>query len=137
MINGLAGTTDVESPPAFFNDSRCANASVCVDSNDPLLFTCELYHVILLRLVFPNGDFEYISLGDGSASIDTSVGFKGESLDIQEIDNNTRNISLTLSIAHASLLDGREINCDDTTPSKNVTAGCRVCSKFFDRQKPL
>ena len=131
MINWLAGTTDVApSAPVFFNDSRCANASVCVDSNDPLLFTCKLYHVILLKVVFPNGDHEHISLGDVPTSIVTPVGFKAKSLDIQKIDNNTRNFSLTLSIAHASLLDGKEIICDDTTPSNKVMAGCPVCSMF-------
>ena len=80
--------------------------------------------------MFPNGHHEHLSLGDVSTSIETPVGFKVESLDIREIDNNTRNISLTLSIANASLLDGREMKCDDTTPSKNARAGCRVCGKF-------
>ena len=131
MINGLAGTTDVGSrPAAFFNDSRCANPSVCVDSNDPLLFTCELYHAIILQVVFPNGDHEHISLGDVSTSIITPAGFKAESLDIREIDKFTRNFSLTLSIANASLLDSREIKCDDTTSSNKGMAGCPVCGKF-------
>ena len=131
MINGFAGTTDVApSPAVFFNDSRCANASVCVDSSDPLLFTCELYHVVILRLVLPNGGHEHISLGDGSTSIKTPAGFKAESLDIQEIDKFTRNFSLTLSIANASLLDGREIKCDNTTSIIKGMAGCPVCSKF-------
>ena len=130
-IDGLAGTTDVaSSPAAFFNNSRCANASVCVDSNDPLLFTCELYHVILLHVVFPNGHHEHISLGDVSTSIETPAGFKTESLDIRKIDNSTRNFYLTLSIANTALLDGREIKCDDTTSINKVMAGCPVCGKF-------
>ena len=54
------------------------------------------------------------------------------SINTSMINEFERNISLTLSIANASLLDGREIVCDDATRQRlnNMTAGCQVCGKF-------
>ena len=133
MVNWFAGicTTDAVPPaPASFNDSRCANASCCVDSTDPLFFTCKLSNVLGLRVTFPNGDQEIASINDEAGALNVPVGFKVVSLNVFEIHEFTRNIHLTLSIANASLLDGGEIICNDTTPRKKVMAGCRVCGKF-------
>ena len=81
MVNWFAGicTTDAVPPaPASFNDSRCANASCCVDSTDPLLFTCELRIVLGLRVTFPNGDKEIVSIDDKAGALNVPVGFKVE-----------------------------------------------------------
>ena len=103
----------------------------CVESTDPLFFTCELIHVFLLRVEFPNGAQESISKGynSGYQTVVLPAGFKVVSLHIVETDEYKRNISLTLLIVNASLLDGGEIICDDTTNNK-VMAGCQVCGKF-------
>ena len=105
-----------------------------MNSTDPLLFTCELNNVIGLRVILPNGVQEVVSHGDNvnySESVILSVGFIAVSLNIMSvIDKIKRNISLTLSIANASLLVGGEIICDDTTPRNKVMAGCPVCGKF-------
>ena len=97
---------------------------MCVDSTDPLLFTCNLTNVVALRVTFPNGER---TVGSDPK---IPVGFKAVSFNVFKIDESTRNISLILSIANASLLDGRGIICDDAIPINNVTAGCRVCGKF-------
>ena len=105
-----------------------------MDSTDPLLFTCELYNVLALRVVFPNGQIETVSVNDTSLTRRLPAGFSEVSLSINTsvINELDRNFSLTLSIANASLLDGREIVCDDTTRRRlnNMTAGCQVCGKF-------
>ena len=105
-----------------------------MDSTDPLLFTCELYNVFALRVVFPNGQIETVSVNDKSLHRRLPAGFSHVSLSINTsmINEWERNISLTLSVANASLLDGRGIVCDDTSrlPLNNMTAGCRVCGKF-------
>ena len=118
-------------PIAYFNDSRCADCGVY--ATDPLLFTCELYEVILLQVMLPSGVQESMSVGDTAADVALSVGFTAVSLNITEIDDLKRNISLTLSIANASLLTGGEIRCGDTT-SKNVArARCSLHSKLVIR----
>ena len=132
MFNGVAGTADAApSSLAFFNDSRCTSS--CVGSTDPLLFTCELSNIMVLRVSLPNDVHEHISLGDDS-NIHTSValpaGFKPVSLNITKMENFTRHFSLTFSIAHVSLLNGKQIKCDDTIPKIAVMAGCRECGKF-------
>ena len=133
MVNGVAGTTDAAPLSlAFFNDSRCTSS--CVDSTNPLLFTCELSNIFSLQVMLPNGVHEHLSLGDDSdihSSVTLPAGFKPVSLKITEMENFTRHFSLTFSIAHASLLNGKQIKCDDTTPKiAAVMAGCRVCGKF-------
>ena len=111
---------------ASFNDSRCSTIGVC--SSDPILFTCELKEVILLRVVLPTGDQEFISVGNIVSTIDLPAGFATVSLDMSEINECRRNISLTFSIAIASLLDYGYIRCDDT--QKNVvTARCPLLGK--------
>ena len=113
---------------AHFNDLRCTSGSVC--ATDPLLFTCELNGVILLRVVLPTGDYEHISLGDTAADVHLlPAGFSAESLHITKINDDIKNISLTLSIANASLLNCSEIICDDTTQTNVVMAGCPVHGK--------
>ena len=103
-------------------------------STDPLLFTCKLSDIAGLRVILPNGAQEVVSHGDNvnySESVTLSVGFIAVSLNIMSVTNKIeRNISLTLSIANASLLDDGEIICDGTTPWNMVMAGCPVCGKF-------
>ena len=119
---------------ASFNDERCTKS--CVKSTDPLLFTCELSNVIGLRVILPNGVQEVMSIGDNvngpeSVVLFESDGFIAVSLNIMTVmDKIEKKVSLTLSIANASLLDGGEIICDDTTPRNKVMAGCPVCGKF-------
>ena len=103
-----------------------------MNSTDPLLFTCELYNVFALRVVFPNGQIETVSFNDKSLTRHLPAGFSNVSLSINAsvINELDRNFSLTLSIVNASLLDGKEIVCDNTSRYNNVSAGCRVCGKF-------
>ena len=111
---------------AHFNDSRCVAGGVL--PADPLLFTCVLNEAILLQVVLPSGDQEFISLGDNAADISLPAGFTVETLHISEIDDFTRNIFLALSIANASLLEGGEIKCDGRQ-GNGVMAGCRLYGK--------
>ena len=131
MVNGLACTTDTASSSLARLDGLGCEDN-CVNSTDPLLFTCELSNVILLRVVFPNGYREPIAYEDTIHTVELPVGFSAVSLNISEkaIDEYKRNFSLTLSIANVSLLNGGEIVCDDTTSLNNVTAVCRLCGKF-------
>ena len=84
--------------------------------------------------MLPNGFGDTLTLGDGLAEVDPlPAGFNALSLNISEIIKSgkiVRIISLTLSIVNASLLDNEVITCDDTTPTNEVMAGCRVCGKF-------
>ena len=126
-------TDAVPSSVASFNDSRCVAGGVC--SNDPLLFTCELHEIIVLRVNISSGSHEHISLRDTAADVALPAGFTAVSLNISEITINTRDFFLTLSIANASLLNGGVIICDDTTPRNRVTAGCLVhgrCRRRID-----
>ena len=113
---------------ASFNDSRCTTGAVC--STDSLLFTCELREVMLLRVVLPTGCGEHFTYGLTVANAVLPAGFTAESLEINEVYGSLRNISLTLSIANASLLDGGEIICDDTTERNRAKAGCPSTSMF-------
>ena len=114
---------------AYFNDSRCAAGGVC--STDPLLFTCELNEVFILRVVLPHGDQEVISLGDTAASVALPVGFTAEALNITNIDENKRKFSLTLYITNASLLNDGQMRCDNASPEiVTVMAGCPLLGKF-------
>ena len=103
-----------------------------MDSTDPLLFFCELYDIFALRVMLPNGYVKTVSVNDTSLTRRPPAGFREVSLSINTsvINEFKRNVSLTLSIANASLLDGGEIVCDDTTPLNIFTAGCQVCGKF-------
>lgn len=92
-------------------------------TTDPLLFTCELHEVAYLQVVLPTGDREFVSLGDTAADVVLPTGFTPVSLDIAELDFHRRNISLTLSIANASLLDGGEIICREWRNFKVVYSG--------------
>ena len=119
-------------PIAYFNDSRCGTSGVC--ATDSLFFTCELYEVFFLRVVLPSGDQEHISVGDNTADVALPVGFTAVSLLILPIDVSSRNISLTLSIMNASLLDGGMIKCEDAIKANNnimVMAGCPLDSKLI------
>ena len=98
--------------------------------SEPLLFTCEVYRAAILRVVLPTGDQEYISVGDTAADVALPTGFTAKFLDIKEIDDSTRNFTLMLSIDSASLLNGGEIRCDDTTSRKEAKANCPVIGKL-------
>ena len=112
-----------------------------MDLTDPLLFTCELHYVLALRVMLPNDYVETVSVNDTSLTRGLPAGFREVSLSMNTsvINELERNFFLTLSIANASLLDGGEIVCDDTTPMNSITAGCRVCGMFdyISRQKLL
>ena len=111
---------------ARFNDSRCEAGGVC--PTDPLLFTCALIRVHILRVILPTGVHDIISLGDTLASIDLPAGLTAVFLNITETNDFKRNIVLKLSIASASLLEGGELRCDDTV-GNGVMAGCPLRSK--------
>ena len=113
---------------ANFLTEACTTGGV--KPSDPLLFTCEVNGVILLRVMLPTGDQEIVSLGDTRADVDLPTGFTAVSLNITEIDVSTRNFNLTLSIDSASLLGGGEIICDDTTPSNEANATCPITGKL-------
>ena len=109
---------------ANFLNEACATGGV--KPSDPLLFTCEVYETVLLRVVLPTGDQEIISAGDNVADVALPTGFTAESLDITEIDDSTRNFNLIISIDSASFLKGGEIKCDDTTSRKEAMARCPI-----------
>ena len=111
---------------ARFNDSRCVAGGVC--PTDPLLFTCELNEVILLRVVLPNGFHENVALGDTAANIALPDGLTAVFLNITETNDFKRNIVLTLFLASASLLEGGELGCYDSL-GNGVMAGCPLRSK--------
>ena len=109
---------------AYFTNEACVTGAV--KPSEPLLFICEVYGVVLLRVVLPTGDQEIISVGDTADDVALPTGFTVESLDITEIDDSTRNFNLTLSIDSASLLNGGNISCDNTTSRKAAEAGCPI-----------
>ena len=109
---------------ANFSNEACATGGV--KPSEPLLFTCEVYGVAILRVVLPTGDQEVIGVGDTAADVALPAGFTAVTLDITEIDESTRNFNLTLSIDSASLAVGGEIKCDDTTSRNEAKAKCPV-----------
>ena len=111
---------------AHFINEACVNGGV--KPSEPLLFTCEVNEVMLLRVVLPSGDQEIISIGDSVANVALPSGFTAVSLDITVIDNSKRNFNLTLSIDSATLLEGGEIRCDNTTTKSITKAGCLINS---------
>ena len=78
---------------ASFSDARCTACGVC--PNDPRVFTCEVNDAVLLRVILPTGEQDFISLGDTVDVVSLPDGF---SLVISEIDEISRNITLILSI---------------------------------------
>ena len=98
--------------------------------SEPLLFTCEVYGAAILRVALPTGDQEYISVGDTAADVALPTGFTAKFLDIKEIDDSTRNFTLMLSIDSASLLNGDEIKCDDSTAKKEAKAKCPIIGEL-------
>ena len=111
---------------ANFSDARCTAGGVSPD--DPLVFTCEISNAVYLRIDLPACYQDYISIGDTVDRLDVPAGFTAESLVITEIDDTTRNFSLTLSIANASLLNGGQITCCETSQNM-VMAGCPLAGK--------
>ena len=80
--------------------------------------------------MFPTGDQEIISVRDTTDDVILPTGFTTVDLDITEIDASTRNFKLTLSMDSASLLNGGEIKCDDTTSRKEAKANCPVIGEL-------
>ena len=109
---------------AYFTNEACVTDGV--RPSDPLLFTCKVYGVVLLRVVLPTGEMEIISVGDTADDVALPTGFTAVSLDIGEVDDSIRNFNLTLSIDSASRLEGGNITCDDTTPKKVAEARCPI-----------
>jgi hypothetical protein len=124
MMGNIADTAS--SSLTRLDGSKCEDN--CVYSTDALLFTCELNHIALLRVRFPNGYHQNVGPGDTEHSVALPAGFSAVSLNISK-NRYRSNISLKLLIANASLLDGGEIICDDSIrkSGNNVTAGCRLC----------
>ena len=113
---------------AKFTNEACVTGGV--SPFDSLLFMCKVYEATLLRVVFPTGDMEIVSVGDTVATVDLPPGFTAVSLDIKEIDDSRRSFHLNISIDSASRLNGGEIKCDDTTLIKKAGAGCPIIGKF-------
>ena len=116
-------STEATSVANFANEA-CKTGGV--KPSDPLLFTCEVNGIILLRVILPTSDQETISVGDTAEDVALPPGFTAESLYIAEVDAFTRNFTLTLSIDRASRLGGGEIKCDDTTPKNEAKAACLI-----------
>ena len=112
---------------AGFLSESCTTGGV--KPTDPLLFVCEVYGAVLLRVVLPTGNQEIISNGDTAATVDLPPGFTAVYLDITEVDHSRRNFNLTLSIDSASRLNGGQITCDDTF-SRKAVARCPIIGKF-------
>ena len=120
MIFKFIGAKSAE---AKFTNESCEASGV--KPSDPLLFICKIYGAFLLRVKLA-GDQEIISFGDEVDDIILPTGFTAVSIDITEIDQFTKNFTLTISIDRASRLEGGNITCDDTTPRKKATAGCKI-----------
>ena len=82
--------------------------------------------------MLPSGDQEIVTLGDRPADVVLPPGFNAVSLDITEMNNFRRNFNLTISIANATLLNGGEITCDDTTLRKQASAGCLIGKLLYE-----
>ena len=48
--------------------------------NDPLIVTCEVNDAFFLRVIFPSGVREQISIGDTTSTIALPAGFTADSL---------------------------------------------------------
>ena len=107
---------------ANFINEACATGGV--QPSEPLLFNCEVFEAVLLRVRLPTGDQEIISVGDTATDVDLPAGFTAVSLNITEIDESTRIFNLTLSIDRASLLEGGNITCDNTTSVNTAMDEC-------------
>ena len=109
---------------ASFSDARCTAGGVC--PNDPLVFTCEVNDAALLRVTLPTGEHESVSFGDSANDLVLPAGFTADSLVITPVGDFTRNISLTLSIEKAALLNGGQITCTDISINIRAMAGCSL-----------
>ena len=82
------------------------------------LHICKLCSLLVIEILYTDAD------------VVLPTGFTAVSLDIVELDFYRRNISLTLSIANTSLLDGGEIICREWRNFKVVIAGCPTASRL-------
>ena len=120
--------SDASAVASFINE-ECATGGV--NPFDPLLFTCAVNGAVLMRVVFPSGDQEIISVGDTAADVDLPPGFTAVSLNVTEIDASSRNFTIIISIASASHLDGGMIRCDNSTPTNSEMDGCPIGMLMF------
>ena len=105
---------------ASFSDGRCEADGVC--PNDPLLFTCELSEINVLRLILPGQSPVAYVAGVDPDTVNLHAGITVQSPDIP--DSAPGNFTLALSIENASLLAGNEIICDDGTDNNAAMAAC-------------
>ena len=109
---------------ATFSNEACTTGGV--KPTESLLFTCEIYESMFLRIRLPNGHQELLTVGSTVADVNLPAGYTAVLLNITEINESLRNLSLTLFITNASLLNDSEILCDDSTPMKRVVARCPI-----------
>ena len=122
--------TDADAlPVANFLNEGCETGGV--SPSDPLYFTCKIYKVVLLRVIFPTDNMEFISIGDTVKDVKLPLGFEAVHLTITEVGEYERNFSLLLSIDSASYLNGGNITCDNTTSLREATAGCPIGMSSF------
>ena len=119
---------DARSVASFLNEG-CEIGGV--NPSDTLFFTCEIYEIVVLRVMLPTGDQEIISLGNTFNNIELSDGFEAVDLTITKVNEYSRNFSLLLRIDSASRLNGGNITCDNTTPLKKASAGCPIGMSSF------
>ena len=105
-----------------FTNESCVTGGV--KPSDSLLFTCEINEAFLLRVVFPTGQQEIITIGDTADDVVLPPGYTAVSLNITDHHDLKSNFKLTLLIDRASRLESGEITCDDTTERNAAKAGC-------------
>ena len=128
MSTALSHTDAAPSAVASFSDKRCAAGGVC--PNDSLVFTCEVNDTFLLRVILPSGYKKHIILGDTASDVQLPAGFTTDLLVITETGDLSRNISLMLSVENASLLNGGQITCDDSSINTiTAMAGCPLAGE--------
>ena len=132
MSGSIILFTNTDAAPsslAYFNDSRCTTGGV--HFTDPLLYTCELHEVYILQVKLPTDYKEAVALGDTASTVSLPAGFTAVFLNVTVLYDFTRSISLTIILSNASLLDGGNIVCDDTTERNRAIVGCPIDSKLY------
>ena len=128
-VRCAAGGVCPATPSAMtgFSDVRCAAGGVC--PNDPLVFSCEINDAPLLQVTLPSGRRWQITVGVEAHDLRLPAGFSVDCLVVTPINGSKRNITITLSIEKAFLLDGGQITCDDTTTNNRAMFGCPLAGE--------